>query len=122
MSEIADTIVASVNGVVLHPVGVTVAAEQLRQRACTELLRQEAQAAGLLAQEDQTCADGVISEAAAALRHGVASVPSPPRWQSAHRRDRSRSRGYAAVAMTWPVTIARNTWPFDCGTRAVQFQ
>ncbi|MBX3664538.1 MAG: peptidyl-prolyl cis-trans isomerase [Burkholderiales bacterium] len=57
--------VASVNGRVLHMPGETLSAEELRQRACTELLRQAAQAAGLLAVDDGAAADGVISEAAA---------------------------------------------------------
>ncbi len=40
-------------------------AGELRQRACTELLRQAAQRAGLLAADDAPSEDGVISEAAA---------------------------------------------------------
>ena len=39
-------------------------ADELRQRACTELLRQAAQPAGLLDAGDTCLADGVISEAA----------------------------------------------------------
>ena len=57
--------VASINGIGLHLPGEGVAAEDLRQRACTELLRQAAQAEGLLATEDVASPDGVISEAAA---------------------------------------------------------
>jgi len=56
---------ASVNGRPLHVPGEALSVEDLRQRACTELLRQAAQAAGLLEPEDETPADGVISEAAA---------------------------------------------------------
>ena len=55
---------ASINGVVLHGSGEALASEELRQRACTELLRQAAQAAGLLDAADAPTADGVISEAA----------------------------------------------------------
>ena len=55
--------------------------EELRQRACTELLRQAAQAAGLLAASDAPSADGVISEAAAgaieALLEASLKVPEP---------------------------------------------
>jgi peptidyl-prolyl cis-trans isomerase C len=40
--------------------------EALRQRACSELLRQAAQSAGLLDLSDAVSADGVISEAASA--------------------------------------------------------
>ncbi|HMX11963.1 MAG TPA: peptidylprolyl isomerase, partial [Burkholderiaceae bacterium] len=39
---------ASVNGVALHAPGEVLATETLRQRACSELLRQAAQDAGLL--------------------------------------------------------------------------
>lgn len=55
--------VARVNGVALNTSGETLPAEELRQRACTELLRQAAQSAGLLAADD-IAADGVISAAA----------------------------------------------------------
>lgn len=52
---------ASVNGVALHPPGQTLDAETLRQRACSELLRQAAQDAGLLGIEDRASPDGVLS-------------------------------------------------------------
>ncbi|MFN4119856.1 peptidylprolyl isomerase [Acidovorax sp.] len=55
---------ASVNGVPLLAAGEAVAADELRQRACTELLRQAAQRAGLLAADDPAPAAGAISEAA----------------------------------------------------------
>ena len=56
---------ASINGVALHAAGESLPPEELRQRACTELLRQAAQRNGLLAASDAPTADGVISEAAA---------------------------------------------------------
>jgi peptidyl-prolyl cis-trans isomerase C len=72
---------ASVNGVALHAPGEALPPEALRQRACTELLRQAAQAAGLLAANDAPSADGVISEAAAsaieALIENNVKVPEP---------------------------------------------
>jgi peptidyl-prolyl cis-trans isomerase C len=58
--------VARVNGMALHAPGQTMTREELRQRACTELLRQAAQRAGLLDSADQPPIDGAISEAAAA--------------------------------------------------------
>lgn len=58
--------VASINGVALHPAGEQLPAEVLRQRACTELLRQAAQREGLLGADDTASPDGVISEAASA--------------------------------------------------------
>lgn len=58
--------ISRVNGIALNTAGETLAAEELRQRACTELLRQAAQRAGLLDAADAPTADGVISEDAAA--------------------------------------------------------
>jgi peptidyl-prolyl cis-trans isomerase C len=53
-----------VNGVLLNPLGESLSTEALRQRACTELLRQAAIRAGLLSAADVPAPDGVISEAA----------------------------------------------------------
>lgn len=73
--------VARINGVALHGPDEKRTAEELRQRACTELLRQKAQAAGLLAASDVATDDGVISEAAAsaieALLERDLAVPEP---------------------------------------------
>jgi len=61
--------VAQVNGVPLNDASARLAPEELRQRACIELLRQEAMKSGLLVASDATDIaprDGVISEAASA--------------------------------------------------------
>jgi peptidyl-prolyl cis-trans isomerase C len=55
---------ARVNGVLLNPLRQDLTPEELRQRACTELLRQAAIDAGLLDASDIAPDDGVISEAA----------------------------------------------------------
>ena len=73
--------VAQINGVALHAQDITLAPDELRQRACTELLRQAAQRSGLLAADDAPSEDGVISEAAAGaieslLEHAL-STPEP---------------------------------------------
>jgi peptidyl-prolyl cis-trans isomerase C len=72
---------ASVNGVALHAPGEDLSPEELRQRACTELLRQEAQRAGVLDRKDQPGADGVISEGASraieALLDRELQLPEP---------------------------------------------
>lgn len=60
----APSAVAHINGVALHVRGEVLTEAVLRQRACSELLRQAAQAAGLLAADDAAYADGVISAAA----------------------------------------------------------
>ena len=73
--------VACINGVVLHAPGEDLPPEELRQRACTELLRQAAQATGLLATGDTAAEDGVISDAASsaieALLEKNLAVPEP---------------------------------------------
>jgi peptidyl-prolyl cis-trans isomerase C len=58
--------VVRVNGVAICGAGEAagLSSEVLRQRACTELLRQAAQRAGLLDAADAAAADGVISAAA----------------------------------------------------------
>lgn len=58
--------IARVNGVPLNAGQPGLAPQELRQRACTELLRQAAQRAGLLDAADAAPTDGVISEAASA--------------------------------------------------------
>ena len=55
---------ARINGVALHAEAETPSMEELRQRACSELLRQAAIQGGLLASSDPAPEDGVPSEAA----------------------------------------------------------
>ena len=74
MSAVLDDVhapieVASVNGVPLHEPGEQPAAETLRQRACTELLRQEAARRGL--------AGGTTSHAIETLIDEALVVPEP---------------------------------------------
>ncbi len=64
VKTLGEPAVASVNGVALHTAEETLQPETLRQRACSELLRQAAQAAGMLATSDIASPDGVMSEAA----------------------------------------------------------
>jgi len=70
-----------INGVPLNPSGQAVALEELRQRACTELLRQAAIEAGLLDAADAAANDGVISqnasEAIDALLERELQLPEP---------------------------------------------
>ena len=73
--------VACINHVPLHGVGEVLPTEVLRQRACTELLRQAAQAAGLLEAADLPDVGGIVSEAASAaidaLLERELTVPGP---------------------------------------------
>jgi peptidyl-prolyl cis-trans isomerase C len=79
-SPVIET-VARINGVALHADGEALDDEILRQRACTELLRQAAQLAGLLAQDDLPATDGSTSEAASdaieALLAAQLDIPEP---------------------------------------------
>jgi peptidyl-prolyl cis-trans isomerase C len=83
MSDISGAVahVAHVNGVPLHTSAATIGPDELRQRACTELLRQTAQREGLLAAEDAPGTDGAISEAATsaidALLERALRIPEP---------------------------------------------
>lgn len=88
-----ETEVASVNGRAIHAPGEVLSADELRQRACTEMLRQAAQTAGLLGTDDGPPANGVISEAAAEaiqkLLDREVAVPEPSetdcrRYHAAH--------------------------------------
>ena len=73
--------VPRINGVPLNPSGQAVAGEALRQRACTELLRQAAIEAGLLDGADAAPGDGVFSQAASdaidALLERELQLPDP---------------------------------------------
>ena len=77
----AETLAPCVNGVPLCAPGDAIAVDALRQRACTELLRQAAQRGGLLAADDAPTADGVISDAASAAIDALIArevvVPEP---------------------------------------------
>jgi len=81
--------VARVNGVAVNTSGEILSAEELRQRGCSELLRQAAQSAGLLDLHDTASPDGVISQAAAsaieALLEQNVSVPEPSE-EACHRQ------------------------------------
>lgn len=96
---ISDTLQASViariNGVALNTVSEELTSEELRQRACTELLRQAAQSAGLLDKGDTPTMDGVISEAASnaidALLEQSLTVPEPS--EEACRRHHAAHQG-----------------------------
>ena len=78
---LAAPVLARINGVALHPEGDTLTADGLRQRAYSELLRQEAQSQGLLAAGDSPSTDGVQSEAASqaieALLEQSLNIPEP---------------------------------------------
>lgn len=81
LDAVAAAPVASVNQIALHAPGETLVPEALRQRACTELLRQASIGHGLLGADDEPGADGVISEAASAAIDALIAqevlVPEP---------------------------------------------
>ncbi len=62
--EVTAATVARINGVALNCGAEVLSAEEMRQRACSELLRQAAIGGGLLDAADVNPGDGVLSEAA----------------------------------------------------------
>jgi peptidyl-prolyl cis-trans isomerase C len=92
---VSSPTLASINGVALHRPDETLDAGPLRQRACTELLRQAAQAHGLLATADQASPDGVISQAASeAIEQLLAqALPLPEPDEAACRRHHAAQPG-----------------------------
>ncbi|PJI99423.1 peptidyl-prolyl cis-trans isomerase C [Acidovorax sp. 69] len=63
-TDSAQAVLACINGVALNGSHERLDDEALRQRACTELLRQAAQQGGLLSQDDVPGVEGAISAAA----------------------------------------------------------
>ena len=80
--------VASINGFALHAVGEKLSADELRQRACSELLRQAAIAKGLLPSSDSLSTDGVLSEDASSaietLLEQSLAMPEPSEQACRH--------------------------------------
>lgn len=72
---------ARINGVALNTADDTLTADELRQRACSELLRQAAITAGLLSGSDTPSTDGLLSEDAShaieALLERNLAIPEP---------------------------------------------
>lgn len=91
--SVAIAPVARINGVTLNSPQELLDEESLRQRACTELLRQAAQQAGLLAQDDAPGTGGAISAQASSaieqLLERELAIPDPSeeacrRYHDAH--------------------------------------
>jgi peptidyl-prolyl cis-trans isomerase C len=91
--SVATAPVARVNGVALNSPQELLDEESLRQRACTELLRQAAQQAGLLAHDDAPGTGGAISADASSaieqLLERELAIPEPSeeacrRYHDAH--------------------------------------
>lgn len=75
------TPIACINGVALNTESDILSADDLRQRAYSELLRQAAKTSGLLAADDAPATDGVLSEEASsaieALLEKTLLIPEP---------------------------------------------
>lgn len=95
----SESEIAQVNGVVLNTPELALDDAELRQRACTELLRQAAQREGLLDADDTPSPDGVISEAAAsaieALLEREILLP-PPNEEACRRHFEAHKAKYAS--------------------------
>ncbi len=84
----SESRIAKVNGVALNKEDEHLTDDDLRQRACSELLRQAAIASGLLAAGDLPGVDGVLSEevsAAIEILLGKALVISEPEPEACRR-------------------------------------
>lgn len=90
----AERTLASINGVAIEREAENLSSEMLRQRACTELLRQAAIRDGLLDASDVASVDGIVSEAASeaidSWLEAELKVPEPS--------DEACRRHYAAQA------------------------
>jgi peptidyl-prolyl cis-trans isomerase C len=88
-----------INGVLLSDAQETLSVEELRQRACSELLRQAAIKAGLLAHDDPVPSSGAMSEAASAAIEALLdrelALPTPS--EEACRRHHAAQSGRYAV-------------------------
>lgn len=105
--------IARINSIPLNLPGESLGADELRQRACTELLRQAAQKNGLLAADDAPSCDGIISEAAACaienLLENMLNIPEPGeveclRHFAAHSRNYSSGEKVHARHILFAVT------------------
>ncbi len=89
----------AINGVLLADASESLNAEELRQRACAELLRQAAMQSGLLAMDDPVPERGAMSEAASsgieALLDQALAVPQPS--EEACRRHHAAQSGRYAI-------------------------
>jgi peptidyl-prolyl cis-trans isomerase C len=88
MNDKTTLTIASINGVELHSADEALTPDQLRQRAYSELLRQEAIQQGLLASNDVAPTDGITSEVATqaieSLLEQALAIPDPS--EEAERR------------------------------------
>lgn len=88
-----------INGVALCDAHERLSVEELRQRACAELLRQAAMQGGLLAPDDAPPSGGAMSEAASAAVEALLdrelAMPLPS--EEACRRHHAAQRGHYAV-------------------------
>jgi len=79
--EVTRQDIARINGVALNVATETLSTDELRQRACSELLRQAPMTQGLLPGDAEPAVDGVLSEAASsaieALLEQSLSIPEP---------------------------------------------
>lgn len=97
-TTIGTTSIARVNGVALHAPGECLAPEELRQRACTELLRQAAERDGRVAVADPGAPGSAVTAAvqAAIEAHIDRVVRVPPVTEEACRRHfAANARAYA---------------------------
>ena len=87
-----------VNGVALCDEAESLSVEELRQRACSEQLRQAAMLAGLLSSADPVPSGGAVSEAASAAIEALIDrelVMPQPSEEACRRHHAAQIRRYA---------------------------
>ncbi len=112
--------IARINGLALHEAGQRLDEEALRQRACTELLRQAAQQTGLLSSDDKPDTSGATSAAASTaieqLLEQELRVPEPTQavcrryyetHPAAHRQGERVQLRHVLFAVTPGVDVRR---------------
>jgi peptidyl-prolyl cis-trans isomerase C len=113
MNDTSTLTIASINGVELHSADETPSPDELRQRAYSELLRQEAIKQGLLAPDDAAPTDGITSQAATQaierLLEQSLAIPDPSeeaerRHHAAHQATYSTGERVRARHILFAVT------------------
>ena len=108
-----STTIARINGVAINAADETLSADELRQRACSELLRQAALAKGLLPASDVASNDGVLSERASSaietLLEQMIVIPEPSddecrRHHAAHQASYATGERVSARHILFAVT------------------
>ena len=99
-----------VNGIALCNADELLDVMELRQRACTELLRQSAMAQGLLAADDPAPTAGAISEAAEAAIERLLDTRPAAMMELAWSASLIAPTAMVAMPASWRIRSANGVW------------